>query len=66
MAGQACKYGTTDACTYDSSTHTVTCPGRTPVARPATAAWDDGAYQCVPEADGGCATSAPTDTLYIE
>jgi hypothetical protein len=44
-AANACKYGTTDGCAYNSSTHTMVCPARTAVARPASGAWDVGAYQ---------------------
>jgi hypothetical protein len=44
-AGTACKSDTGYACTYNSSNHTVTCPGRTPIARPSSGAWDIGAYQ---------------------
>src|SRR5277367_642023 len=44
-AGLACKNATTDACTYSTSNHTVSCPGRTPVVRPSTTAWERGAYQ---------------------
>jgi len=43
-AGVACKSGTTYACTYNSTNHTVSCPTTTPVKRP-TGAWDVGAYQ---------------------
>jgi hypothetical protein len=43
-AGTACLSATTDGCTYNSTTHTNTC-ARVPVARPATGAWDVGAYQ---------------------
>jgi hypothetical protein len=44
-AGTACKSDTTYACTYILTNHTVSCPGRTPVARPTSTAWDRGAYQ---------------------
>jgi hypothetical protein len=45
-AANACKYGTTDACSYNSTTHAMKCPGQTPVVRPASGAvaWDAGAY----------------------
>ncbi len=44
-AANACKYGTTDACTYNKITHTMQCPGQTAVPRPTgTIAWDAGAY----------------------
>jgi hypothetical protein len=44
-AATACESDTTYACTYNTSNHTVTCPARTVVARPASTAWDVGAYQ---------------------
>jgi hypothetical protein len=44
-AANACKFGTTDACAYNTSTHTMNCPARAAVARPASTAWDAGAYQ---------------------
>jgi hypothetical protein len=53
-AGSACQSDTTSACTYDSATHSVSCPARTVVARSSNAAWDVGAYQfdsCTSNAD---------------
>jgi hypothetical protein len=44
-AASACKYGTTDGCSYVTSNHTMNCPTETPTARPTAAAWDSGAYQ---------------------
>ena len=44
-AATACKYGTTDGCTYNTTSHTMVCPGQTPVARPLSGAWDAGAYE---------------------
>jgi len=44
-AGTSCQNSTTDACSYNTGNHTVSCPGRTAVARPTTGAWDAGAYQ---------------------
>jgi len=44
-AGTACLSDTTYAVSYNTSNHTVSYPARTPVARPATGAWDVGAYQ---------------------
>jgi hypothetical protein len=44
-AGAACVRDTTYACGYNLSSHTVSCPARTTVARPASGAWDVGAYQ---------------------
>jgi hypothetical protein len=43
-AGAACQSDTTYGCAYNTSTHTLTCPARTPVARPVSTAWDVGAY----------------------
>ena len=43
-AGLACQNGTTDACAYNSTTHSVSCPRVTPVTRPTSAVWDTGAY----------------------
>jgi hypothetical protein len=57
-AGNACQYGTTDACTYDTTTHSVSCPRATLMARPASAPWDVGAYQWpVSAVDGGVSAS---------
>ena len=33
------------SCTYNTSSHSVSCPARTPIVRPATGAWDVGAFQ---------------------
>jgi hypothetical protein len=44
-AANACRFGTTDGCSYITSTHTMNCPGQPAVMRPAAAAWDSGAYQ---------------------
>jgi hypothetical protein len=44
-ARSACLAGTTDGCSYNSSSHTVSCPGITANARPASGAWDKGAHQ---------------------
>lgn len=43
-AANACKYGTTDGCAYNTSTHAMVCPAQTSVARPVSTAWDAGAY----------------------
>ena len=45
LAGAACENATNDACSYNSATHALTCPGQTANARPSTGAWDAGAYQ---------------------
>jgi hypothetical protein len=57
-AASACNYGTTDGCSYNSTTHTMNCPGQTPVARPESVAWDSGAYQL---AGGGGQPQPPTN-----
>jgi len=44
-AATACQSDTTFACSENTSNHTLTCPARAPVARPASGAWDVGAYQ---------------------
>ncbi len=44
-AANACKNGTTDGCSYNSTTHTMNCPVKGVISRPATTAWDSGAYQ---------------------
>lgn len=44
-AANACMYGTTDGCSYNTSTHVMSCPAQTAVTRPPTGAWDSGAYQ---------------------
>jgi len=44
-AANACKYGTTDGCSYATSSHTMVCPAQTAVVRPPSGAWDSGAYE---------------------
>jgi len=44
-AGTACQSDTTYGIAYDTATHTVTGPARTPNARPSSGAWDAGAYE---------------------
>jgi hypothetical protein len=56
-AANACKYATTDGCSYDISTHAMVCPAQTAVARSATAAWDAGAYTYVGQ---GSSPNPPT------
>ncbi len=36
---------TTNACTYNTSSHSISCPARSPLARPSSGNWDGGAYQ---------------------
>jgi hypothetical protein len=47
-AANACKFGTTDGCAYDTSKHAMTCPAQAPAARSAINAWDVGASQLLP------------------
>lgn len=54
-AAAACQFDFKYACTYNSTSHTVTCPARTAVARPSSAAWDVGSYEY---AAGGDAPAA--------
>jgi hypothetical protein len=56
-AGAACQSDTGYACTYNTTNHTVSCPDRTEVARPASGPWDIGAYQYCPP--GQCISSPP-------
>lgn len=44
VTGAACQNSTAYACSYETSNHTMTCPGRPTSAR-GTGAWDIGAYQ---------------------
>jgi len=43
-AGTACEKGTTGACSYNTSNHTVSCPTATAANKPSSGAWDSGAY----------------------
>lgn len=57
-AKAACLYDTTLGPNYNMTTHTVTGPARTAIARPSSGAWDAGAYQAtstVPNAPTGLA-----------
>jgi hypothetical protein len=58
-ASTACRSSTGYGCAYDTSDHTIHCPATAPLPRPANGKWDVGAYQCVVEGDGGCASQAP-------
>jgi MYXO-CTERM domain-containing protein len=58
-AGAACQKSTGYACSYDETRHSVMCPASSATARPKSAAWDVGAYQCLPSPDGGCAGEVP-------
>ena len=43
-AQAACQSDTAYACSYNTSNHTLSCPNRTPNARPVSGAWDIGAF----------------------
>jgi hypothetical protein len=62
-AANACKFGTTDGCAYNASAgvHAMQCPAQTAFARPASAAWDEGAYQY--SASQSQAPQPPTNVL---
>jgi len=45
VAGTACLKGTSMACAYNTSNHTLSCPNDATNPRPSTGAWDIGAYQ---------------------
>lgn len=61
-AASACQNGTRYACTYNSTTHTMSCPAQTAVARPSSGAWDVGAYQFSSSVTGQ-SVQAPTNLL---
>jgi hypothetical protein len=44
-AANACKYGTTDACVYNSGTHSMNCSVQRAVGRPISGPWTSGAPQ---------------------
>ena len=44
-AGVALCSDTTNACTYQSTTHSVSCPARSALPRPSGGNWDGGAYR---------------------
>lgn len=58
----ACGQDTRYACIYSELSNTVTCPDRTPVTRPTSAAWDIGAYQVL--SGGGGNIPAPTTKMF--
>ena len=60
-AANACQYDTTDGCSYDSTTHVMNCPAQTAVARPASGAWDVGAYQFT----GASTLPAPANPMLL-
>lgn len=59
----ACLQDAKYACSYNSTAYTVSCPNRTPNARPASAAWDIGGGQL-----GGSSTQppAPVPSMFSE
>ena len=63
-AASACKFDTTDGCTYVTSTHSMNCPAQTATSRPVSAAWDSGAYQYAAGGSGaGAGVTPPTLTF---
>ncbi len=56
-AGAACSNDTGYACSYNSSTHAVSCPARTANARNLGGSWDTGAYEF---AGGAAQVATPT------
>jgi hypothetical protein len=52
VATNSCLSGTTNGCTYVTSSHSVSCPGITLVARPSSGAWDVGAYEWSSQVSG--------------
>lgn len=51
-AANACKFGTTDGCAYNATSHTMVCPAQAVVSRPISTQsgapkWDSGAYQYI-------------------
>ena len=59
VAQSYCVQGTSAGCSYNTTNHTVTCPSRTPAARPASGGWNVGAYQF----SSGGAPAAPTNLV---
>lgn len=57
-AGAACQSDTGYTCSYNTSKHTVSCPDRSPFARPSSGAWDIGAYESL--AVSGTTPNPPT------
>jgi hypothetical protein len=56
-AASACSNDTRYACTYNTNNHTMSCPSRTATTRPASTAWNAGAYQF--SGSGGAPPSGP-------
>jgi hypothetical protein len=44
-AANSCRYGTTDGCAYNSTSHTMVCPSQQAIARAVTGAWNAGGYE---------------------
>lgn len=57
IAQTYCTEGTSGACSYNSTNHTVSCPRLTLVSRPSSGAWNVGAYQY----GSSAAPAPPTD-----
>jgi hypothetical protein len=56
VAEIACIAGTTNGCTYNTSSHSLSCPAITPTARPSSGSWNVGAYQ-----NQGLTLASPTN-----
>lgn len=63
-AGAACQNDTGYACAYNAGNNTVSCPDRATNARPATAAWNIGAYQFGGNPSAATPTFAPVAGTY--
>jgi hypothetical protein len=62
-AGTACQSDTTYGIAYDTTTHIITGPARTTVARPTTGAWDEGAFQW--SSSSGAQPNPPTNVKAV-
>src|SRR4029077_14620960 len=59
-AGAACLSDTSAGVSYNATTHTASYPARSPIARPSSGNWTNGAYQFA-----GGAPPPPRPTYYI-
>jgi len=64
-AASSCRNDTRYACSYTISNHSLTCPARTAIARPATGAWDVGAFQYSSTTQGGSGVTPPPSVAVI-
>ena len=63
-AGTACRLATTYSCAYNSTSHTVSCPANTAIARPVSGAWDAGAYEYSNSGQVATPTFSPVSGTY--